>query len=409
MVNKWLTLLLVLIVSGSSLFAEDEDRNEYAELPLNISFVPGISIGDAVAKESGKKIFNNGLVWNILGGRAARLRGLEYSGIMGQYTEDVQGVQISGILNLIGGNLEGVQSAGIYNNVSDSVNGVQIASIYNHAGKSLLGVQCGSIVNSVGQDGRGVQFAGVTNDVQGYFYGLQFAGIVNETGNSVQGAQFAGIVNESSGNVRGAQFAGIVNRCRGELNGLQCAGIVNIASKVEKGVQIGVVNVAKENNGVPIGLVSHVDGVPKYYEIWGDDTGFIYSGLRSGNRRVYNLVFVGIRVIDEPYNWAIGADVGYRKELEHSIELNAGLSAMTMSKRIFWNRSVDYVHLYQLRCVMTWNPLEHLSLFGGPTLNCLVASDEESADFAPYHFVNTTINDYNVRIWAGFVLGIRLR
>jgi len=407
MVNK--SVIFLLVLACGCLPAKEADRNEYAELPLNISLLPGISIGDAVAKESGKKIMNTGLAWNILAGRAARLRGMEYSGIMGEYTEDVEGVQISGILNIVGGNLQGVQYAGIFNEVSGSVRGLQIAGIYNHSGGLLQGVQCGSIVNSAGLDGQGAQLAGIANEVQGSFKGVQTAGILNEADKAMQGAQFAGIVNESGGNVTGAQFAGIVNKCRGTLDGIQCAGIVNIAVNVDHGIQIGLVNVAKENSGIPIGLVSHVDGVPKYYELWGDDMGFVYTGLRSGSRKVYNLVFAGIRIAEAPFNWAIGAGVGYRKDFNHHVELNAGLNAMSLSKRIFWNKSVDRVHLYQIRCVMTWQPWERFSCFAGPTLNCLVAPDEESADFAPYHLVQTTINDHDVRIWFGFVIGIRLK
>ncbi len=452
----YITSILCIMLS-LNLSAKDKESSDYVELPFNISFVPGIGLGDMVSQAAGKKIINTGLAYNILAGRAAKLRGLEYSGIMGQYTEDVHGAQFSGILSLCGGDLNGVQFSGIFNEVSGYVKGAQFGGIVNIVKQNMLGLQnggignavkgdyqggqfggilnvvggeChgaqfGGIINEVGGNFQGAQFGGIVNivkqnalglqnggignAVEGDYQGIQFGGIMNEVGGECHGAQFGGIVNETRGSFQGAQFGGIVNVCQGTLKGVQCAGIVNIAGKVEKGVQIGLINVAKEHHGIPIGLVTHVEGVPKYFEIWGDEMGFIYTGFRSGNHQIYNLVFSGIRVAEEPYGWTFGVGLGFRKPLPNRMVMDVGVNSMVLFKRLFWNSSSQHVYQYQIRGTMIWNSTRRFSIFAGPTLNMLFASNEEGTDFVPYTLFKLRWCRKEFRLWPGFIIGIRLK
>ena len=73
------TFSLALAFSGviaqerETLFKTSED-SEYVVMPVNVSFFPGFSIGENVAK--GKKVKTH-VSWNILAGRAAKLERIE--------------------------------------------------------------------------------------------------------------------------------------------------------------------------------------------------------------------------------------------------------------------------------------------------------------------------------------------
>ena len=70
---------LSILLVGASLSAETTGK--YVSVPVNVSLVHKVSIGDAVAGGTGKKVINNGFALSLLSGKAAKLRGVDLSGI----------------------------------------------------------------------------------------------------------------------------------------------------------------------------------------------------------------------------------------------------------------------------------------------------------------------------------------
>lgn len=83
-------------------------------------------------------------------------------------------------------------------------------------------------------------------------------------------------------------FCGSLNAAGRSAHGVQFGGVGNLAGADLRGVQIGVVDVAGEHGGVPIGLVGYVSDVGLRYDVWGDEGGMVAAALRSGNCRVAN-------------------------------------------------------------------------------------------------------------------------
>ena len=84
--KTFITALSLLLV-GASLCAAATGK--YVRVPVNLSVVHKISIGDAIAGDTGKKVINSGFALNLLTGRAANLRGVDLSSIWSEYTEDI--------------------------------------------------------------------------------------------------------------------------------------------------------------------------------------------------------------------------------------------------------------------------------------------------------------------------------
>ena len=347
--------VLSLIVPAS--FAQPADSTErYVMLPLNISLVPPISMGDAVSGAADVQVINR-VSFNIIAGRAARLEGVEFGGVFNAYKESVTGAQFGGAVNVNGG------------------------------------------------DALAAQFAGLTNIVGGRADGAQFAGLTNINAGSVRGAQFAGLLNINGGDFTGSQFAGLVNINGGRSVGLQ-SGIVNIAPAVS-GVQLGVVNISDTNDGVPIGVVSYVRSYGFRYDAWADESGIATVSLRSGSRRVSNHLAFGARVVGRDFYW--GPAVGLGAEFPLS---GGRFAAIDLIGYGLFNGdgAEDAVTLSKLRLLFGIQAAGRLSLFAGPTFNVLVGDSEGgTTDLAPWTVYDYTSEDVFVKLWPGAVVGLRLR
>jgi len=201
----WLFLLM-----GASLSAESTEK--YVRVPVNISLVHKISIGDAIAGGTQKKVINSGFALNLLSGKAAKLRGVDISTIWSEYTEEIRGVQFAGLFSSTGTDASGAQFTGLFNGVGKNAGGVQFVGILNGVGGDAKGVQFAGGLNGVGGNVKGAQFAGIFNGVGGQVTGLQGASILNGVGDNFSGIQGAGILNGVGGNFSGVQGAGGADR-----------------------------------------------------------------------------------------------------------------------------------------------------------------------------------------------------
>lgn len=367
--------LLVVVLASAYIFpagAGAQSGDDYVTLPFNVSLVPGVSVGDAVAKASGKKVINN-VALSLIAGRAARLNGVEWAGLASLYSEDVRGAQFSGLANLVGGGANAAQFAGLLNIVSDDARVAQF----------------GGVLNITGDDARGAQFAGLLNVVADDFVGAQFAGTVNLVGEDLAGAQFGGLANVVGGESRGLQIAP-----------------ANVASEV-RGVQIGVVNVAEEHTGVPIGLVSYVRNVGLRYDLWVDETGMVSAAVRTGNRLFSNHLGVSVAPFGGETYFGLVGGIGMEVPIAGDVArfgfdlLSHGLSNPDLENR--------WMQIARARAIVGLRVIDHLEVFGGPTFNVLVADQaDRDIDLVPWSVYDYTSDDVFVQLWPGFNFGIRV-
>ena len=365
------TLLCVSALSASRAMAQSDEEG-YVTLPVNVSLVPGVSVGDAVSNATGKKIVNN-VALSVLAGRAARLQGVEWAGLASLYSEKVHGAQFSGLANLVGGGAEAAQFAGLLNIVSGDARIAQFGGVLNIAGEGALGAQ--------------------------------FAGAVNLVSEEFDGAQFSGGVNLVGEDLRGAQFAGLANVVAGTSSGLQMAP-VNIACDVT-GVQIGVVNSAETNEGVPIGLVSYVRDVGLQFDVWADETGMFSGSVRTGNERFSNHLGFGIAPLGERTYLGLLAGLGVEVPIvEDVVRFGFDLIGYGLYNDDLEN---NWLQLSKARALVGVTLVDRLELFGGPTFNVLVADEaDRDVNLTPWSVYEYTSSDVHVRLWPGFVTGLRL-
>ncbi|MDL2228643.1 caspase family protein [Treponema sp. OttesenSCG-928-L16] len=203
-----------------------------------------------------------------------------------------------GVLVADGYNLNGVGAATIGLRNRGTVSGVQASGIYNIAVKDMSGVQGSGVFNMAGGDFLGVQGTGAFNIVQGNMQGAQGAGLFNISGASARGAQGSGLFNWTNGDMRGAQGAGLFNFVQGDMRGVQ-AGPVNIAGgEGGGGLQLGLVNISRNENVVPVGLVNIIKGGIFNPSVSIDDMSFMNLNLKSGSKHFYTLLSVGVQGID---------------------------------------------------------------------------------------------------------------
>jgi len=388
-------ILILLFLISSSLFAQDwREDDDYVKVPFNLSLWPGISTGDMWAEEAGyKKVYNTGFALSLVGMRAARLRGMDLSGIFSIYSEGVQGFQASGIFTLVNGNVGGFQGAGIFTLVNGDIKGVQANGIFSM------------------QNGRfkGAQFSGIFNIQNGSFKGLQASNVFNIQNGDFTGAQVSNVFNITNGDFLGFQAGTTFNILSGSFNGVQI-GTVNITRYFDSGVQIGIVNITQNHGGVPVALFTYVDNVPIGYQVWYEDSKFVNFGVRSGNEEWYNLISVGRRVEGDVRFHTLGAGFGHKIYLGHKWGMDLGISAFKLLDDDFKDNKWDDGDLgviTKFNLTFRYGLGDEGSLFFGPSINAWISKLPEE-DLTQNLWVDEIDDDHYFRVWPGFVVGLEL-
>lgn len=419
---------------------------EWRSVPVNLSFTHGLSVGESVAKDD--ELILSHLMFNVLTGKVDSVNGVVMGGLINQTTHGVSGISLAGLGNMSEGMLNGVQAAGIFNlcdnyqgvqaagiaNVGDSGTGVQAAGIINISDDNL-GVQAAGISNLNRGESRGIQGAGILNtavgsegaqgagiaNVTGSMSGVQGAGICNYSG-EVTGAQGAGIANVAGAAI-GAQGAGIANVCgdligvqgagianvADDVLGIQAAGIINIADSVD-GIQAGLFNISESNNGWALGLVSIVKDYAPGFMGWGDDQLFINAGLRTGTRKLYNLLFVSVRPDDKPY-LGIGSGLGTRVPLTDNFSLDIDATAQWIVRQKELNSTKFQDHFQsRLRLFADVKIAREFGIYAGPTFTTTVSEGELMGTLKDRSAIMTRKTDSGntVALTPGLVFGVRI-
>jgi hypothetical protein len=388
---KMRKVIVFLLLFSTLLFAQRWHRhsNDYVYVPFNLGLWPGVSIGDMMAEETGKDVYNNGFALSLIGMRAARLNGVNLSGIFSIYREQTQGVMLSGIFNLTNNDFRGLQGAGIFNMVNGSITGLQASGIFSIQNGNFKGLQASGIFNVQNGDFKGVQGTGVFSIQNGDFKGLQVSDVFN-IGN---------------GDFKGMQVGSAFNILNGRFNGLQISGALNIVRYFESGVQIGLVNIAERHDGVPIGLFTYVEGVPISYQVWYDDMQFVHLAVRSGNEKWYNQVILARRIEGDTRYHQFGGGFGRNIYLGRDFSMDVGISASKLLDDEFKGNGLGYLAKFNL--LFHYDLEYESSIFFGPTIN-FSYSKLAIEDLSQNPWVDEKDGDYFYRIWPGFVVGLKL-
>lgn len=297
---------------------------------------------------------------------------------------------VLGSNGVLGGKVSNKTSLNVIAGYSYGTNGVEVGGVLNMNRKNMIGTQIGGVSNLVGERMDGVQIAGVTNTNFTYGSGLQLSGVMNSSG-AFHGAQIAGTYNYVKYRMSGFQLSGTVNYA-GELNGVQL-GVVNIAKKVDKGIMIGLINVAFEN------------GIFRFELDHNDLTDYNIS-LKTGTKIFHNVFTAGISPGPERL-WSYGLGFGSQvwAKRKESIWVEATNNTIQSLNRYISGLSMDN----RLNIAYSLQFKEHLSIKAGPVVHYYLFSDSRPKNEAFYESIGFTPFAQNTKqkAWIGYQVGIR--
>ncbi|NLU95186.1 carboxypeptidase-like regulatory domain-containing protein [Chitinophaga sp. Ak27] len=362
----------------------------FADKPYQFSLTPGLG---SHGRMSGQVV--NKFSFNLLGGYAAGVDGLEVGSIFNIVKHDMQYVQLAGIFNIVGGKTHGVQLAGIHNNVLDSMKGVQASGLSNIIEGSMRGVQLSGVVGQVYKNMTGAQVQGVIGIVRQDMNGWQVAGIHNYSGGNMGGVQVSGITNYNRHDADGVQVAGAGNINRGVMKGVQVGSLFNYARRVD-GVQIGLVNIADTVNGYSIGIVNIVRKGYKKVALYSTDLLPLNVAWKTGGSKLYSILLGGYQP-GLHQRWAIGYGIGKRIPFSKVWALTTEATVQNFFQGS-WNYKSE---LYTLQPAINVQLAKGISLFAGPTF--MVGENGKDNKISPnYHYIRVDNR------WLGWQAGISI-
>jgi hypothetical protein len=455
----------LLVGTGTS----EQSRNlDIAERrPWQVSLLPSLGTNGQL---SGTVV--NNMSFNVLGGYARGLEGVELAGGVNLLRNDMRGVQVAGIANILGGTSDGVQVAGASNHVMGMVKGFQIAGATNTAWDTLSGVQFSGGVNLVRRGMSGTQVSGGLNLTMGDMDGVQVSGGVNGSLGGVNKVQVAGALNYAY-SVTGAQIAGGMNIALGPVGGGQVGFGANYASDVQggqvsfgtnvaidtvtggqvgfasnyarvveggqitfginlathtvRGAQVGVVNFARRALGAQVGILNISDTVSgaaiglltiartgyHRFDVVHTDVLPMSLHLRTGVRHFHNILGYS-PAVEASGRWGFLYGFGSSPRVGKHGQLDITLTAEQVVEQRQW---VDAVNLVA-RLGVAYGVLvaDRFSLAAGPVLNSLV-TDHRDADTGAFLSTLLPANnlldqvDGNTRfgLWMGWNLALGVR
>jgi hypothetical protein len=407
---------------------------DYVRIPFNVSFWRGISVGDAVAADTSRKVLHH-VSLNLPAGRADRLEGVAVGVFSTVYEESAYGVQAAGLANVAGEESAVIQVAGLANVVGEGLTGVQLAGLANISGGRLQGIQVSGLANVAGEGGGFLQAAGLANVAGERFAGVQAAGLASVAGERFRGIQSAGLANIAGENVEGAQAAGLANIAGEDLRGVQSAGLANIVGEdlvglqtslfnvvggrmrggqvglvnvaaTSAGLQVGLVNVAGEQRGVPVGLYSRTEGVPVRLDVWTDETAALHVGVRSGSAVVSNYVGISARPFaDAALRWGAFAGLGVERPFDDRTAWGLDAFVHGLFAEDFGDGASTLV---RLRFIVTRVLSPGVAVFGGPAASLFISDEDDGSSLAPFSVFEDEGSTF-VRAWPGLEVGLRIR
>lgn len=319
-------------------------KHSFTYRPIQISLTPRLSTNGHFSTR-----LVNDYSLNLLGGYTGGVNYIEIGGLFNINKKNAQYVQAAGLFNAVGGRVKGFQAAGLSNIDMDTAEGFQAAGINNYTKGAFSGFQAGGVHNHVIKNMDGLQIAGISN-----------------------------LVNEKT---KGLQIAGIVNFSKKEMAGVQISGILNY-TKILKGVQIGLVNIADSSRGYSIGLLNIIKkGYHKLSINYSELLPFNMA-FKTGRPQFYSILLGGLNAGENNKMYSFGYGLGSERALNRKRTV---LLSPEISCQYLYLGSWRYTNLLNKLHLQLTIPLnKYVSLSAGPSFNLLVS--DQTAGIASYHF-----------------------
>lgn len=307
-------IAIFIFCCNAALAQQDSNRNFHA------GFIYPLSSNGQCAQN-----YSNKLSFHVLAGVSANERAFCFSGIATVVREQADGLIFSGVTNYIGHDAYGMQFAGITNIIGGQSGGFQFAGFSNIARKSVHGLQVAGFSNIIKDSSKGLQLAGFSN-IAGHATD-QVAGFSNIS-RSTAAVQVAGFSNISK-EINGLQLAGFSNIAT-TVKGSQVAGFINIAQKVSGVQAAGFINIA-DSSDYPIGLVNIIRNGEQYLGISVEETKTTMVSLRSGSKKVYGILGIGMNAAHAELRYGMEGGIGMHVPLSFLFRIKTEFALLSLT------------------------------------------------------------------------------
>ena len=244
--------------------------------------------------------------------------------------------------------------------------------------------------------------------------GLALAYGANINRGEMNGIQAAFVFNKAE-HFRGIQASHVFNKA-GTVQGAQFS-TVNVAGTV-RGAQFGLVNVAEEADA-SFALIPYTTKGGVRPEVFTSDTAMINVGIRLPAKYTYAFASAGLQPLgrnargrlspdgERGRAWEAGLGFGGRVPLSDAWSIELDLSSYVVTDTLRWDG--DVAGMTKLRLMATWKIANRFAVWGGPTIAALVNDANDDFDRPGYGWVagDFAEEDVRVRVWPGFVAGVR--
>ncbi len=217
--------------------------------------------------------------------QASRLRGISLGVAAVVATKDLSGVNVGGLAIVSNGSAKGINFGGLAVVANGDLNGINIGGLAVVSNRDMFGINFGGLATVANGELRGINFGGLAVIANKDMSGINFGGLAAVANGSMSGINIGGAAVVSTEDITGLSIAIGAIVSKGLINGVNIAGYkteayefagVNLAcgwSEIEnftglsisgynriKGVQTGLViglfNSSDELHGVQLGLIN---------------------------------------------------------------------------------------------------------------------------------------------------------
>ncbi|MEP1150253.1 MAG: hypothetical protein ABJH08_00880 [Balneola sp.] len=389
----------------------------------NKEYASGFQIAGLVNATAG---YSEGVgIAGLVNYAAKDLSGIHVAGLGNISKDDIEGLQAAGGFNYAKGDLSGLQGAVGANIARGNVEGAQISGLFNLSEKTMSGLQITGGGNVGLEDMEGLMISGLFNASKGDASGLFITGGGNIATDDMEGLMISSLFNVTTEQASGLMITGGLNYSRyqeglmisgganitQEMDGAQFGGFLNYASKA-RGLQVGLINIAKDFEGASVGLFSIYGNGRKNFDVRYSDAGFTDIGITTGTHRVYNMAILGYNTSLDRNVYRVGLGVGLEKNINDSFK-KVESNTLFVNQEVTvlhhfeedWSKKTNLIFSYKYMIGNRFN--SGLSLYGGPSYNIQVTRVNTANDYTWYSLWDPTWKGRQYRMWVGFTVGIR--
>jgi hypothetical protein len=207
----------------------------------------------------------HGLAAGGLGVTAGRMNGLAVSGMGLQVRDHLHGISANGLFTVGSGSLRGISVSGLGLAVGGSAGGLQVGGLGVRAADGIGGITLGVLGASSGGNLSGITATGGFIHAGGALRGVQAtAGPI--VADRVQGLAVGSMVVQGSGT--GLFVAPLYTHTgrEGTLSGLSLSTFNHVRGR-QRGLTIGLFNMARDLGGVQVGLLNYAGNNPRFLRL----------------------------------------------------------------------------------------------------------------------------------------------